>query len=449
MPHPSVALAAVTAAAPDAHLVAARQLQAFSFAFHIVLVAFGVAMPAMVLVAEWRGRRRGDPGLVDLARRWSKVMVVLFAVGVVSGTVLSFELGLLWPGFMKHWAAVFGAAFAMEGFSFFIEAIFLAIYVYGWDRLPAGWHLASGIPVVISGLTGSLFVLSVNAWMNTPTGFRVENGQPVDIHPVEALLSHHLWHTYVHMMLAGYMVAGFLTAGVYARGWMRGRRDAVTRAAIVIPLTFACVAAVSQVVVGDWAGRDVAHHQPVKLAAFEGLGTTQDGAPVHIGGWYRDGEVVGGIPVPHMLSLLAFHRPDARVEGLDAVPVADQPPVNVVRIAFQTMVGIGTALVALAVWFLVALARRRAPPANRWFWRALTVAGPASVLALWAGWTTTEVGRQPWVVYGHMRTAEAVTSSGAVVPAFAVLVAVYAALGVIAVAVVRRVGARPPGEDAT
>lgn len=447
MPHPALALTAATAV-PDAHLLAARQLQAFSFAFHIVLVAFGVAMPAFVLVAEWLGRRRGDDALVDLARRWSKVMVVLFAVGVVSGTVLSFEMGLLWPGFMDRWAAVFGSAFAMEGFSFFIEAIFLAIYVYGWDRVPAGWHMASGIPVVVSGLTGSLFVLSVNAWMNTPGGFRVEDGRPVDIHPVEALLSHHLWHTYVHMMLAGYMVAGFLIAGVYARGWLRGRRDAVTRAAIVIPLTFACVAALGQVVVGDWAGREVARNQPVKLAAFEGLGTTQDGAAIHIGGWYQDGRVVGGVPVPRMLSLLAFHDPNARVQGLDSVPAADQPPVNVVRIAFQTMVGIGTALVALSLWFLISLVRRRGPPRSRWFWRALMVAGPASVLALWGGWTTTEVGRQPWVVYGHMRTSEAVTASGAVVPAFIVLMLVYAALTVITIAVVRRVGARPREEDA-
>lgn len=339
--------------------MAARQLQAFSFAFHIVLVAFGVAMPAFTLVAEVIARRRGDGPLLDLARRWSKVMVVLFAIGVVSGTVLSFEMGLLWPGFMDRYGAVFGSAFAMEGFAFFVEAIFLAIYVYGWERLPARWHMASGIPVVLAGLAGSLFVLSVNGWMNTPTGFRLDGGRPVDIRPVDALLNAHLAHTFVHMTLAAYMVAGFVVAGVYARGWLRGRRDRVQRMAVLIPLGFACAAAPAQLVVGDWAGRMVAENQPVKLAAFEGQYRTEGGAPVHIGGFYRDGEIVGGIRIPRMLSLLAFHDPSARVQGLESVPAADRPPVNVVRFAFQAMVGIGTALAALAAWFWWSAWRRR------------------------------------------------------------------------------------------
>lgn len=439
--------AVALAQAGGAGLTAARQLQAFSFAFHIVLVAFGVAFPAFTLVAEWRARRTGDAALLALARRWSSVMVVLFAVGVVSGTVLSFEMGLLWPGFMDRYADVFGAAFAMEGFSFFVEAIFLAIYAYGWDRLSPRAHLLSGVPVVAAGLTGSLFVLSVNGWMNTPTGFRLEGGEPVDVDPVAALLNDHLWHTFVHMTLAAYMVAGFVIAGVYALGWLRGRREPARRAAVLIPLTFACVAAPAQIVVGDWAGRDVARNQPVKLAAFEGLPRTEAGAPVHVLGRYTGGRVVGGIRVPRLLSLLAFHDPNATVRGLDTVPPADRPPVNVVRVAFQTMVGIGTALAALAAWFLVSVARRRGPPRSPWFWRGVVAAGPASVVALWAGWTTTEVGRQPWVVYRLMRTSEAVTASGAVVPAAIVLVLVYAALAAGAVAVARRVGRAPEGGE--
>ncbi len=343
--------AASTVAHPAAHLTAARQLQAFSFAFHIVLVAFGVAMPAFVLTIEAIGRRRDDAEIVDLARRWSRVMVVLFAVGVVSGTVLSFEMGLLWPGFMQRYASVFGTAFAMEGFSFFVEAIFLAIYVYGWDRMSGRWHLLSGVPVVISGLLGSLFVLSVNAWMNAPTGFRLDGDRAVDVHPIGALLNSHLLHTYAHMMLAAYMVAGFMIAAVYARAWMKGRRDRVTRLALMVPLTFACVAAPLQIVVGDLAGRQVAKDQPVKLAAFEGLPTTMEGAPVHLLGWYSDGEVRGGIRILKLVSLLAFHDPNARVLGLDTVAAEYRPPVNVVRVAFQIMVGVGTGLVALAAWW--------------------------------------------------------------------------------------------------
>ena len=429
------------AAEPD--LLAARQTQALSLAFHIVLVCFGVAFPAFVLVMEGLWLRTRDPLYRAIARRWSRVMLVLFAVGVVSGTILSFEFGLLWPEFMARFGDVFGFAFALEGFSFFIEAIFIAIYVYGWDRLPARTHFLTGLPIVAAGLTGSLFVLSVNGWMNNPTGFDLIDGEAVNIRPLEALFNEQLWHTFVHMTFAAYMVAGFVTAAVYACAWLRGRRDRFHRVALMVPLTIACLAAPAQIVIGDWAARQVADSQPVKLAAFEGLGRTEAGAPIHLLGWYRDGEVVGGIAIPRMLSFLAAHDPGATVTGLDSVPPDERPPVNVVRISFQLMVAIGTGLAILSLVFLGTWWRRRRLPTSRWFWRAVVVAGPAAVVALWAGWTTTEVGRQPWIVYRIMRTSEAVTAAGGERFALAFLIALYAALAVATVWILRRMSRRP------
>jgi cytochrome d ubiquinol oxidase subunit I len=428
------------------YLLQARQMQALSFAVHIPLVCFGVAFPMLVLGIEWLGRRRDDPLLLALARRWSKVMIALFAVGVVTGTILSFELGLLWPEFMATYGDVFGLAFVLEGFSFFAEAIFLAIYVYGWDRLSPRAHMLAGIPVPIAGFTGSLFVISVNGWMNHPEGFRLENGRAVDVEPFEALFANsYFWHEMLHMYLAAFLVAGFVTASVYAVARLRGRRDRYVRVAMAVPLVVAAIAAPAQVVVGDWAAREVAEHQPTKLAAFEGLGKTERGAPLHIGGWYdgQRGEVRYGVEVPKLLSLLAFHDPNATVQGLEEVAPDERPPVNVVRLAFTTMVGIGTLMALFGVALLVVWWRRRALPDGPWFLRAVVALGPLSVVALIAGWVTTEVGRQPWVVYGHMRTEEAVTGAGGIPLGYAALVAIYAALIVVTAWLLVRLGRAP------
>ena len=449
---PAVSLALVAAEAvpgvlgrpSQEHLFFAREMQAMSFAFHIPIVCFGVAFPAIVLFVEGLYLRTGDPVYKAIAKRWSKVMLVLFAVGVVTGTILSFELGLLWPNFMATFGEVFGLAFGLEGFSFFIEAIFIAIYVYGWDRIPGRLHLLVGAPIVITGLTGSLTVLAVNAWMNNPTGFRLVDGRPVDIHPWSAIFNDYLWHELVHMYLAGYMVAGFVVAGVYAWAWLRGRRSRYVRVAMVVPLTVAALASPVQVVVGDWAGRSVAETQPTKLAAFEGLGETTTGAPFHALGIYRDGRVQYGVEVPRLLSVLAAHDPDARIQGLDAVPADERPPVNVVRYAFQAMVGIGTALAMLAVGYLVTWWRRGRLPRSAWFYRAVVAAGPLSLVALIAGWVTTEVGRQPWVVYGIMRSADAVTDAGGLPVALVFLLLVYLSLTVAVVWLLRRLARRPP-----
>jgi cytochrome d ubiquinol oxidase subunit I len=381
-----------------------------------------------------------------LARRWSKAMIGLFAIGVVTGTILSFEFGLLWPEFMATYGDVFGLAFGLEGFSFFTEAIFIAIYVYAWDRLSPRMHMLAGVPIVVSGLTGSLFVIAVNGWMNNPGGFRLEDGRAVDVEPWSALFANdYFWHEFVHMYLAAFIVAGFVTASVYAAAWLRGRRDRYVRIALAVPLTVAAIAAPAQVVVGDWAARDVAEHQPTKLAAFEGLGKTEEGAGITLGGWYDEerNEVRYGITIPKMLSLLAFHDPNARVRGLEEVAPDDRPPVNVTRYAFATMVGIGTLMATFSVVLLVLWRRSGGLPQQRWFHWIVLALGPLSMVALIAGWVTTEVGRQPWVVYGLMRTEQAVTGADGIPVGYATLVVVYLTLAAATVWMLRRLARSP------
>ena len=416
------------------YLLQARQMQAMSFMVHIPLVCFGIAFPAMVLFLEGLWLRTGDPLYRALAKRWSKAMLILFAIGVVTGTILSFEMGLLWPEFMATFGEVFGLAFGIEGFSFFIEAIFIAIYVYGWDRLPPRVHLAVGAPIVLAGISGSLMVISVNGWMNQPTGFRIEGGEVTDVRPLEALFNDNLWHELVHMYLAGFIVAGFLVAAVYAHGWLRGRRDRRHRVGLVVALSFGALAAPAQLLVGDWAARTVAERQPVKLAAFEGLEETTEGAGF---------DLAGGIEIPRLLSLLAFHDPDATVQGLDIVAEDDRPPVGIVKTSFRAMVAIGTGLAALGAWFVWSWWRRGRLPGSPWFHRALVAAGPLSVVALIAGWVTTEVGRQPWVVYEVMRTEHAVTGAEGIPVGFAALALVYAGLAAVAYVMLRRLGRQP------
>jgi cytochrome bd ubiquinol oxidase subunit I len=426
------------------HLLQARQMQALSFAVHIPLVCFGVAFPVMVLVMEWMGHRTGNSLYLAIARRWSRIMVALFAVGVITGTILSFEMGLLWPNFTATFGGVFGLGFAIEGFSFFLEAIFIGIYIYGWDRLSPRAHMLSALPIVFTGFSGSWMVIAVNAWMNHPSGFRLVRGEAVDIHPFHALFANsYLWHELVHMYLAAYIVTGFVVAGAYAIARLRGRWGRYERTALVVPLTIAALASPVQVLVGDWAARDVAESQPTKLAALEGLGRTEKGAPIHVLGWYHDGEVKFGVGIPRMLSVLAFHDPNARVEGLDAVAPAQRPPVNIVRICFQAMVGIGTLLALLGVIVLYLRVRRRALPEWRWFYYALAAAGPLSVVALICGWTVTEVGRQPWVVYRVMPTSQAVTGAGGIPVGYATLWIVYLAVGAGVVWILRRLARAP------
>jgi cytochrome d ubiquinol oxidase subunit I len=435
----------------QAYLLQARQMQALSFSVHIPLVCFGIAFPAMVLFVEWLYLRSGDELYRTLARRWTRVMAALFAIGVITGTILSFEMGLLWPAFTSTFGSVFGLGFAIEGFSFFAEAIFIGIYIYGWDRLSPRAHFLSGFPIAIAGVAGSLNVIAVNAWMNHPSGFRLVDGRAVDVHPLKALFDNSfLWPELVHMYIAGYIVVGFLLAGAYAIGRLRGRWSRYERTALAIPLTIAALASPVQVLIGDWVARDVAVAQPIKLAAIEGLHSTTRGAPEHLLGWYTEGQVKYGIAIPKLLSLLAFHNPNAVVKGLDTVPADRQPPVNVVRVSFQLMVGIGTLLAALGAIYLFVRIRRKRLPSSAWFYRALVLAGPASVVALIAGWVTTEVGRQPWVVYKVMLTNEAVTGASGIPVGYATLAAIYVGVGIGVVWILRRLARMPmdpPGAE--
>jgi cytochrome d ubiquinol oxidase subunit I len=426
------------------YLLEARQMQALSFAVHIPLVCFGISFPVMVLFVEWLYLRTGDQLYLTLARRWTRVLVTLFAVGVITGTVLSFEMGLLWPNFTGTFGPVFGLGFAIEGFSFFMEAIFIGIYVYGWGRLSRRLHFLSGIPIAITGFVGSLMVISVNAWMNHPGGFLLRGDKVIDVDPFKALFENtYLWHELIHMYVTGYVVSGFIVVGCYAFGRLRGQWGRYQRVALTIPLTIAAVAAIAEGPVGDWAARDVAKTQPIKLAAMEGLYRTTRGAPEHVLGWYTDNRVKYGIEIPHLLSLLAFHSFNAKVEGLDAVPPDQRPPVNVVRVSFQTMIGIGALLGLLAVVYLFVWIRRRRLPESAWFYRALVLAAPLSVVALIAGWVVTEVGRQPWVVYRVMPTAAAVTGAGGLPVGYGTLAASYVVVACALAWVLRRLARMP------
>jgi cytochrome d ubiquinol oxidase subunit I len=432
------------------YLYEARQMQALSLSVHIPLVCFGIAFPVLVLFAEYRYLRTGDELYRTIARRWSRIMLALFAVGVVTGTILSFELGLLWPVWMQDFGNVFGLGFTLEGFSFFVEAIFIGIYAYGWDRLRPWAHFWCGVPIAIAGVAGSFFVIAVNGWMNHPTGFTLVDGRATDVHPWQALFDNPMfWSEYTHMYFAAYIVCGFLLAAVYAWALLRGRRGRYERTAFGISMTAAAVASPLQVIVGDWAARDVAVYQPVKLAAMEGLATTTRGAAEHLLGWYNGHAVVWGIEIPRLLSLLAFHNPNAVVKGLAIVPLADQPPVNVVRFSFQTMVGIGTllALVGLVYLFLRFFRRRSSLP--WWLLVSVVAAGPLSVVALIAGWITTEVGRQPWIVYDVMRVDAAVTGASDIPIGYGTLSVVYVILGVIVFVMLRRLARVPLPPDAT
>ncbi len=438
-------------AASASNLLAARELMAFTLAFHIVLSCLGVALPAIILTANWLGLKRGDEDAMRLARRWSKAMAVTFAVGAVTGTVLSFEFGLLWPNFMERFGDAFGIAFAIEGIFFFTEAIFLAIYIYGWKRL-SGWaHFWSGVPMVVTGIGGAFSVVTANSWMNQPQGFTVDAaGKVVETEPFKVLFNPAWGYEVPHMILAAYMVAGFLVASIYAVGMLRGRRDRLHRLGVLIPLTIACIATPIQLFVGDTAARSVADHQPAKFAGMECIEKTGTHQTEYVGGICTSDGVKGAIPIPDLDSFLVGFSADTKVIGLEDIPADERPPANtLLHLSFDAMVGIGTALLLLGLWFGWVWWRRREIPRTPWFLRAVAVSGVASIVALWCGWIVTEVGRQPWIVQGYMRTSEAVTEADGIWFAFAAILVLYAALGAGAVLVLRTLSRRWRENDDT
>src|SRR6476661_11103094 len=428
-----------TLLAVSSQLTPARSQMAFTLGFHIILASLGVAFPDLMLIANYKRLRQKDPVALELAQRWSQVAAVTIAVGAVTGTVLSFEFGLLWPAFTGRFGEVFGVAFAIEGIFFFTEAIFMAIYIYGWKRL-SGWaHFWTGIPVVIAGLGGAFSVVAVNSWMNQPDGFKIaSNGQVTDVAPLDAIFNRATAYEVPHMILAAYLVTGFLVASVYAVGMLRGRRDRHHRLGLLIPLTVAAIATPIQFAVGDTAARAIADDQPVKFAGMECVQKTHTDVTEYIYGRCTSTGVKGGIGIPGFDSFLVGWSTSTQVTGLDSVPADDRPPYNtMLHWAFDTMVGICSVLILLGIWLGIGWWRKRDFPQSRWFLRATAVSGVAAIVALECGWIVTEVGRQPWIVYNVMRTEDAVTQASGVWVTFTLVLALYAVLGAALVITLR------------
>ena len=432
----------------------ARAQMAFTLAFHIVLVPLGVSWSVMTLIANYRGIRHGDRDAMLLAQRWSKYMAVTFAVGAVTGTVLTFEFGLLWPKFMGQWGAAFGVPFAFEGIFFFVEAVFISIYIFGWRRLKPWAHFWTGVPIAIAGVFGSISVVAANAWMNAPEGVTLDAaGKVVEVDPMRVIFNSAMPPMAAHMVVAAYLVGGFLIASVYAVGILKGRTDHYHRLGFIIGFTVAAIATPVQMGVGDALARWVYDDEPTKFAAIEMVPKTSDDVPeVLFGHLNSQGEVVGGLPIPDVASILSDpgKGPSTVIKGLDEVPAADRPTnreVNVTHLAWDVMVGLGTLLFLLTLWWWAAWIFRRDMPKSRWFLRAAAMSGVLSVITLEAGWTVSEVGRQPWIVYEKMRVEDAATANTGIWITFIGVVCLYIGLGVTTVLVLRMMSRRHRGDE--
>jgi cytochrome d ubiquinol oxidase subunit I len=426
-----------------AGVVPARAQMATTLGFHIILACLGIALPTIVLLAEFIGLRREDETALRLARRWSQAMGVLVAVGAVTGTVLSFEMGLLWPGLMRQYGAVLGLPFGIEGLFFFLEAIFAGIYLWGW-RLLSGWaHWWSGAPIALSGIFGAMSVIAVNSWMNQPGGFTSAGGRITSVDVWRVFFNHAAVYEMPHMILAAYMVSGFLVAGVYAAGILRGRRDRYHYAGFALGFVPAAVLTPFQIFVGDTAARAIAHDQPVKFASMEYVAQTSRQVPEWLGGVYVNGHIYGGLKIPYVDSVLVGFGPGTQVTGWDSVPPADRPPVVwLLHLCFDVMVGLGFLLLLAGLWALLVWWRRRRLPRARLFWLLGAVSGLAAIVAMECGWVVTEVGRQPWVVYQLQTTAAAATTNGGVLVSLTVIIVMYAVLGVGTIVILRLLARR-------
>ncbi len=419
-------------------LSAARWQMELSLAFHIVFAALGIGMPLLMLIAEGLHLRTGAPHYRDLARTWGKATALLFVVGAVSGTALSFELGLLWPRFMAFAGPVIGPAFALEGYAFLLEAIFLGLYLYGWDRLTPKQHWLTGVPVAVCGMLSGVLVVGANAWMQSPRGFGEVFGRVVEVDTFATFLNPSWLPLAVHSTLSCYIAVGFAVAGVYAVGILRGRDDAYHRSGLLLGMALGAASAVLQPLSGDRVAKLIHRTQPEKLAAMEAHFHTQAGAPILIGGIpnAQTGEVRFGLHVPKGLSFLATGDLDGVVRGLNDFPADERPNVMLCHVSFQIMVAAGFALMALgAGFFLVRRLRRGETPS--WLLRATALGSPLGFVALEAGWIVTEAGRQPWIIYRVMRTADAVTPRTDVGASLAIYAALYVFLAVSLVGLLR------------
>lgn len=408
-------------------LVAARATMAFSLGFHIIFAAIGMTMPFFMSAAHYLYLKRGDAAYLELTKMWMKGVAILFAVGAVSGTVLSFELGLLWPGFMEHAGAIIGMPFSWEGTAFFLEAVAIGLFLYGWKRMNRWVHWGTGLLVGVSGFASGIFVVAANGWMNAPTGFTWENGVAANVDPVAAMFNRAWLHQSVHMQLAALQAVGFAVGGIHAVLYARGRSPALNLKAFKIAMTFGAIAALLQPFAGHFAGQRVAELQPAKLAAMEGHFHTGPRAPLYIGGIPDvDTQTMRwAIPLPGLLSFVAHDDFDAVVTGLDRFPRDEWPPVLITHVAFQIMVGLGMVMVVLAglyFWFW----RKGAFP--KWYLWTLGASIPLGMIAIEAGWVVTEVGRQPWIIYGVMKTKDAVTPVPGMVYHFYLFLVLYLSL---------------------
>jgi cytochrome d ubiquinol oxidase subunit I len=421
--------------------VAARASLGVSLAFHIIFAALSIGLPVMFCAAEGIGLRTRDATWYTLARRWSRAAGILFVVGAVSGTALSFEFGLLWPRFMGFASGVVGLMFTFEGFAFFLEAIFLGLYLYGWDRLSPRVHWLCSLPVVVSGAIASQFIVAVNAWMNTPAGFKTVNGRAVNIDPIAAMFNPAAPAQALHMLIAAYQVTGFAVAAVYAVGLLRRRDDAYHRRGVLLGMTLATIMVPLQAIVGSWIGEMLARQQPEKLAGLESLFHTTTDAPLTLFGWpdAATQQVYFAITIPKLLSFLSFNHFDATVTGLDKYPASTWPPLPISHLAFDTMATLGGLflLVPLVFWFLY-YRHQRAVPTARWFLWVLVVCSPLVFIALEAGWVAAELGRQPWIIYNIMRTSDGATTNPGTALFFFLFLAIYVALGAATIGLLRR-----------
>ncbi|HEV2235640.1 MAG TPA: cytochrome ubiquinol oxidase subunit I [Ktedonobacterales bacterium] len=433
------------------NLIAARAAMGSTLAFHIIFAALGVGLPVLLCVAEGLGLRSGDTIWYALARRWSQAFSILFVVGAVSGTAISFEMGLLWPRFMGFASSVIGTPFALEGFAFFTEGIFLGLYLYGWDRLSPRAHWLCSLPVAIGGTASAFFVVTANSWMNAPAGYTARNGQVVTVDPLAAMFNAAAPSETVHVILASYQVSAFAVAAIYAVALLRGRRTAYHRRGLLLAMAFGAVVAPIQAFIGDLSAKMVAREQPEKLAAMEGLFHTVAGAPLRLLGIAdpTTQQTSFSIEIPKLLSWLAFGDPNARVTGLDAFPRADWPNTALVHLAFDLMVGTGGLMIALPLWFWFLYWRHGrtipASPISRLMLWTAALTGPLAFIAMEAGWMVTELGRQPWIIQGVMRVRDAVTPvPGAGLTILLVFDLIYLALSVALVTLLLRLARQGP-----
>lgn len=420
--------------------LAARLQMTVSFVFHIIYACIGMTMPWLMFVAEWKWIKTGNKVYLDLSKAWARGVAIFFAVGAVSGTVLSFELGLLWPKFMEHAGAIIGMPFSWEGTAFFLEAIALGIFLYGRNRVSNRVHLISGLVVGIAGVVSGIFVVAANAWMNSPSGFDWVNGQAINIDPVKAMFNKAWFQQALHMTIAAFASTSFAVAGIHAYMLLHHKGNEFHLKAVRIALAFGTVAAILQPISGDISAKNVAKLQPAKLAAMESLFKTAEPAALVIGGIpnVEEEKVEYGIHLPKLLSFLAHGDFNAEVEGLDKTKKEDWPPVTIVHFSFQIMVLMGLIMMGTGILFLIFNFKWKENLDKRWWLKLLVWVTPAGFIAVEAGWIVTEVGRQPWIIYGIMRTRDAVTPMPGIQFPFYVITLIYILLTLFVFFLMRR-----------